>query len=84
MFLLGNWIIFAALGSGKQEPFLERLMTDREVLCSALSIVGKMYILLLITWLPFLFIVVTVFCNIHIPVHSICICMCSVCIYIIV
>lgn len=49
MFSLGNWIVLAALGSGGQEPFLERLVTGREVPCSALSAAGKMCILLLVT-----------------------------------
>lgn len=82
MFSLGNWIVSAALGSGGQEPFLERLATDREALCSAASTVGKMYILLLVTWLPSLLVATTVFCNIHILACSTCIRVCSICIYI--
>lgn len=80
MFSLGNWIVLAALGSGGQEPLLERLVTDREVLCSALSTVGEMYILLLVTQLHSLFIATTVFCNRHIVVCSTCICICSICV----
>lgn len=42
MFSLGNWVDLAVLGSLGREPFLEKLVTDREVLYCALSTVGKM------------------------------------------
>lgn len=42
MFSLGNWVDLAALGSLGREPFLEKLVTDREVLYCTLSTVGKM------------------------------------------
>lgn len=50
-------------------------MTDREILCSALSSVEKTYTLLLVTWLLSLFIATILFRNILI-------CACSTYIYI--
>lgn len=41
MFSLGNWVDLAALGSLGGEPFLEKLVTDRDVLHCTLSTVGK-------------------------------------------